>query len=138
MNSKKNSTSVLLIILSLSMLVGTIANVYCGYLNFTDYQPDSFNPSSFWDWLSIISKGFVLVFLYIIFRKSSNNYAKYLWLTFLIALTFDSLLNIVFNWSASFRHKISAIENGVLFFIMLIFLYLYQKYKFNVFGDAEG
>jgi len=138
MNSKKNSTLFFLIILSLSMLAGTIANVYCVYLNPTDYQPDSFNPSSFWDWLSIISKGFVLVLLYTFFRMSSNNYAKYLWLTFLIALAFDSLLDIVFNWSASFRYKISAIENGLLFFIMLIFLYLYQKYKFNLFEGDEG
>jgi hypothetical protein len=114
------------------MLVGTILNVYFIF-NPTNYQPDSFNPSSFWDWqfiiTSVIIKVFGLVVLYLFFRKSPNNYGKYMSLIFLTYLAYGGLKDIL-NCSSNL---LSAIECGLLFLTMLVFLYLYRKYKFDLF-----
>lgn len=132
---RKNTTYVFLIVLVLGFLIGTIANIYFIF-NPSDYVPPEFNPYSLWDWSILLSQALVVIFLLFIAQKFKDKYAKIFWL-FLSAVYSFGIVRGYLIRDTGVSQMISALECFILFSVLLIFLFLYQKHKFDLFEGLK-
>jgi hypothetical protein len=128
---KKNSTFGILVIFALAFLLGTIANIYFIF-NPSNYVPPEFNPYSFWDLSLLFTSVFVLIALLFTAQKVKNIYAKIFWLFVSGIFLLGSMKQYLFEGKYVASQTISALVSGIVLLIILIFLFLYRKYKFDI------
>jgi hypothetical protein len=133
---RKNTTYVFLIALALAFLIGTTANVYF-IINPTNYVPSDFNPYSLWDWSIILTQALVLIYLLFIAQKVKDKYATIFWLFVSTVYSFGIVKGYLIRDTGELSHIISALECVISFSVLLIFLFLYQKHKFDLFEGLK-
>jgi hypothetical protein len=144
---RKNHTFIFLIVLVLGFLIGTIANIYFIF-NPTSYVPSDFDPYSLWDWSIILTQALVLIYLLFLAQKVKDKYAKTFWLFVSAVCSFGIVKGYLIRDTGDLSHIISiisALECVISFSVLLIFLFLYQKHKFDLLegfkkenGTSEG
>ncbi len=132
---KKNTTLGILIILALASLLATIASFYFA-LNPSCYTPPIFDPFSLQSWSLIIFPAFMTVCLLYSARKAKDRYAKIFWFLATIFI-YGILKDCIFQGAGELPQVVSVLESIIPFCIILIFLFKYQKHKFDLFDGLK-
>jgi glycerol-3-phosphate acyltransferase PlsY len=132
---KKNPTFVILIVLMLANLIGSIANIYFIF-NPSSYIAPNFDPYSFLDWPPVICLAGSAIFCFFLSQKVKDKYVKIFWLFFAAVFILNSK-NYIFQGTGELSRIVSIFEYIISFFVLLIFLFIYKKHKFNLFEGLK-
>ncbi len=133
---RRNHTFVFLIILVLGFLIGTISNIYFIFYP-SNYAHLGLNPHSLWNWINILLIAFITAYLFFIAQKVKDKYAKKLWLFLSASFTFGILKEFLIRGTTELSQIIAASESLILFLVLLMFLFLYRKHKFDLFAGLN-
>ena len=133
---KKTFSIGILVFLSIGSLVSIIGKIYFT-LNPSNYVPPDFDPYSVGDWFLIFSQTFVMIFFLFIARKVKDKYAKYFWVFLSASLIFGHVKDYIFKGTGELSQIISILESVVIFSVSLMFLFLYQRHKFDLLEGLE-
>jgi hypothetical protein len=134
---RKNPTFVFLIVLVLGFLIGTIANIYFLFIP-SSYVPSEFDLYSLWDWSHILLQALVVFCFLFAAQKVKEKYAKIFWLFLSIVILFGIVKEyIIIRGTRELSQMISALESIIIFLVLLMFLFLHHKDKFDLFAGLK-